>query len=187
MKTSTAKAQPAMESPYDTVLRIGTGLMMAIAAALVLLHAEVYASGLPQPTTALWDMTGRTSGHVPERCRGLRQAAGVDFRMQENQGRRDGHHQASADAQHRIVRRLHGRLRLGCAGLHGAFPVMRIARCLTEAVASVCEGPHTSLGPRYSECGIRRARIDRVGKRNAPATSRKPANVYRNWARGFAP
>jgi hypothetical protein len=45
MKTSTSGARPAAESPYDTVLRIGTGFMMSLAAALLLLHAHVYAAG----------------------------------------------------------------------------------------------------------------------------------------------
>jgi hypothetical protein len=53
--------QRTAERRSDTLLRIGTGLMMAFAAALVLLHAQVYACGLPQRAAAL-PSTASTAG-----------------------------------------------------------------------------------------------------------------------------
>ena len=50
MKTSSSFArQRTEETRSDTILRIGTALLMTFAAAVVLLHAQVYSAGLPHP------------------------------------------------------------------------------------------------------------------------------------------
>jgi hypothetical protein len=38
----------------DTALRVATALLMTFAAALVLVHAQVYSGGQPLPTTSIW-------------------------------------------------------------------------------------------------------------------------------------
>jgi len=38
----------------DTALRISTALLMTFAAALVLVHAQVYSGAMALPTTSIW-------------------------------------------------------------------------------------------------------------------------------------
>jgi hypothetical protein len=38
----------------DTALRVATAVLMTFAAALVLIHAQVYSNGPPLPTTSIW-------------------------------------------------------------------------------------------------------------------------------------
>jgi len=55
MKTMAALIQRSAEVPYaDTVLRITTALLITVATAVVLVHAQVYAGGQPHPTTAIF-------------------------------------------------------------------------------------------------------------------------------------
>jgi len=52
MKTMTALMQRSAESPFaEGALRVATALLMTIAVAVVLVHAQVYAGGEPLPTT----------------------------------------------------------------------------------------------------------------------------------------
>ena len=52
MKTMTALMQRSAEAPFaEAILRGATALLITIAAAIVLVHAQVYAGGQPLPTT----------------------------------------------------------------------------------------------------------------------------------------
>ena len=47
-----AAPQPIAPSNSRGAIRLATALLMTFAAALVLVHAQVYSGGLPQPETA---------------------------------------------------------------------------------------------------------------------------------------
>ena len=55
MKMMAAFMQRSAEAPFaDAVLRVTTALLITFAAAVVLVHAQVYAGGHPHPTTAIF-------------------------------------------------------------------------------------------------------------------------------------
>ena len=55
MKTMAALMQRSAEAPFgEAALRGATALLITMAAAIVLVHAQVYAGGQPHPTTAIF-------------------------------------------------------------------------------------------------------------------------------------
>jgi hypothetical protein len=59
---SNASSSEHQEHPSDTMLRIGTALLISFAAALVLLHAQAYGGALPHPTAPLSSTASSTAG-----------------------------------------------------------------------------------------------------------------------------
>jgi hypothetical protein len=67
VKTSqTLLSRPLRTVPRfaDTALRVATALLMTFAAALVLVHAQIYSGGPPLPTTSIWtNAAANTADH----------------------------------------------------------------------------------------------------------------------------
>ena len=59
--TSNTSSDRHPEPRADTLLRSATALLITFAAALVLLHAQIYAGAVPHPTTALWSTAANTA------------------------------------------------------------------------------------------------------------------------------